>query len=65
MRGGYLRFAAHYLRRIRVPHPHDLSPDQASGLAEAFRRHDRALATRLVLEVYRIDSLPAEEHSGS
>jgi hypothetical protein len=65
IRGGYLRFQAQYLRRIRVPRPHDLSHAQAAGLAEAFRRKDRSLATRLALEIYHIDSLPSEEHSGS
>ncbi len=56
MRGGYLRFQAQYLRRIRVPRPFDLSPVQIQGLADAFRRHDREAATRLALDIYRIDS---------
>src|SRR6185312_5766035 len=32
MRGGYLRFQAQYLRRIRVPAPHTLSKVQTRGL---------------------------------
>jgi hypothetical protein len=58
MRGGYLRFQAQYLRRIRVPEPHTLSDDQQRKLKEAFRTRDRVLATELALEVYGIE--PAE-----
>jgi hypothetical protein len=58
MRGGYLRFQAQYLRRIRVPRPHDLTEVQRDGLALAFRTRDRERATRLALELYRIERLP-------
>lgn len=58
MRGGWLRFQAQYLRRIRVPRPEDLSVEQASGFADAFRRRDRDAATRIALDVYRLDRLP-------
>ncbi len=54
MRGGYLRFQAQYLRRIRVPDPGTLSQDQSQGLAEAFRRRDRQVATQISLDVYSI-----------
>ncbi|MDI3340924.1 MAG: Eco57I restriction-modification methylase domain-containing protein [Sphaerobacter sp.] len=54
MRGGYLRFQAQYLRRIRVPRPQDISPAQRAALIHAFRQRDRELATQVALEVYRI-----------
>jgi hypothetical protein len=55
MRGGYWRFQAQYLGRIRVPLPNALSASQAAALREAFRRRDRDSATRSALEVYGID----------
>lgn len=61
MRGGYLRFQTQYLRRIRVPLPQDLSTTQKNALVDAFRRHDRAQATRIALDVYHIQELPMEE----
>lgn len=62
MRGGYLRFQAQYLRRIRVPRPSDLSSSQAKQLIDAFRRRDSDLATRIAQDVYRIRSLPEDEY---
>ena len=61
MRGGYFRFQAQYLRRIRVPRPHDVTPAQAAGLADAFRRRDRGQATQIACEVYGIAAMPEEE----
>jgi adenine-specific DNA-methyltransferase len=60
MRGGYLRFQAQYLRRIRVPRPHDLTVAQTQGLRDAFRGRDRRLAAEVGLQCYGIDRLPAE-----
>jgi hypothetical protein len=54
MRGGYWRFQAQYLRRIRVPQPEDVPKSQAASLAEAFRKRDRAHATQVALELYGI-----------
>ena len=65
MRGGYLRFQAQYLRRIRVPHPTGVSADHASRLVAAFRARDTAAATRTALELYGIDAIPAEARHGS
>ncbi|MEO8341939.1 MAG: Eco57I restriction-modification methylase domain-containing protein, partial [Nitrospirota bacterium] len=45
MRGGYLRFQAQYLRRIRVPAPATLSRRQSHELKDAFRHRDRPRAT--------------------
>jgi adenine-specific DNA-methyltransferase len=56
MRGGYWRFQAQYLRRIRVPSPKDLSEIQSHDLREAFRGRDRGRATRMALELYGIDA---------
>ena len=54
MRGGYLRFQAQYLRRIRVPHPESISSSQAERLTEAFRGRDRRLASATAMEVYQV-----------
>jgi len=55
MRGGYFRFQAQYLRRIRVPDPKSLSKSESRQLIEAFRRRDRQLATQAALSIYGID----------
>lgn len=55
MRGGYWRFQAQYLRRIRLPDPKVISPMQSESLRMAFRERDRSLATRTALAVYGIE----------
>jgi adenine-specific DNA-methyltransferase len=55
MRGGYWRFQAQYLRRIRVPDPKSLSTAQSRELTDAFRTRDRPRATRVAVDVYGID----------
>jgi adenine-specific DNA-methyltransferase len=55
MRGGYLRFQAQYLRRIRVPDPKSLPAEQSVTLRDAFRHRDRGYATQVALELYGID----------
>lgn len=55
MRGGYLRFQAQSLRRIRVPHPEDIAPDQAECLRHAFRNYDIEEATQVAFQLYRMD----------
>lgn len=54
MRGGYLRFQAQYLRRIRVPAPKTLSKMQSHELGDAFRHRDRPRATQVALDLYGI-----------
>jgi hypothetical protein len=54
MRGGYLRFQAQYLRRIRVPNPASISPIQCNELRQAFVDRDRGLATRVASDLYCI-----------
>ena len=55
MRGGYLRFQAQYLRRIRVPRPSEIAEAQAKMLVRAFREKNRALASEVALAIYGID----------
>ncbi len=64
MRGGYWRFQAQYLRRIRVPDPKSLSAAHSEDLRHAFRTRDRARATRVALEVYRVDPRELETALG-
>ena len=56
MRGGYLRFQAQYLRRVRVPKPEAITQTQTDRLIEAFRRRDRTLATAVANEVYQVNA---------
>ena len=64
MRGGYWRFQAQYLRRIRVPNPKSLSVGQSEALVEAFRSRDRQHATQVAFEVYGIDEHEMETALG-
>lgn len=58
MRGGYLRFQAQYLRRIRLPHIDEVRQPSADALATAFRDRDRDRATEVALDLYGIGLLP-------
>jgi len=64
MRGGYLRFQAQYLRRIRVPAPGAIAKGQAKELVKAFRTRDRIRATEIALEIYGIDEREMESALG-
>lgn len=55
MRGGYYRFQAQYLRRIRIPAPDEVDHEVAKSLAAAFRSRDRRTATALACELYELD----------
>ncbi len=55
MRGGYLRFQAQYLRRIRVPAPDSISEGDQEALIQAFRERDRDLATQTAVRIYGIE----------
>jgi hypothetical protein len=59
MRGGYLRFQAQYLRRIRIPTPEAIPAKLAAEIAEAFDARDFARLDRLALKAYGITELPA------
>jgi hypothetical protein len=58
MRGGFLRFQAQYLRRIRLPRLGDVDAGSADALAEAFDSRDRAAATVVALPLYGLQKLP-------
>jgi adenine-specific DNA-methyltransferase len=64
MRGGYFRFQAQYLRRIRLPDPKTLLKAQANELIKAFRSRDRSLATETALKIYGIEQLEMESAIG-
>lgn len=56
MRGGYLRFQAQYLRRIRVPRPETIGQSRTEALIRAFRQRDRQLASTVATEIYGVDA---------
>lgn len=58
MRGGYLRFQAQYLRRIRLPAPNSLSEQLAGKIRNAFRNRAFAELDELALEAYKLKKLP-------
>ena len=58
MRGGYLRFQAQYLRRIRVPRLDWLSTRTANELQLAFATRDVEQATAAALNAYGLGELP-------
>ncbi len=58
MRGGYLRFQAQYLRRIRVPSATAISPAIAESIRNAFRARDFERLDDLAMEVYSLEALP-------
>lgn len=60
MRGGYLRFQAQYLRRVRVPDPDVISAGLAEQLIEAFKQRDREQASELALIIYQVEKAEIE-----
>lgn len=58
MRGGYLRFQAQYLRRIRVPRPSSIPAKLAREVAAAFNTRDFTSLDALAMRAYRIAELP-------
>jgi adenine-specific DNA-methyltransferase len=60
MRGGFLRFQAQYLRRIRVPPSDHISREQSYALQTAFKTHDVALANRIATELYNLSTTERE-----
>jgi adenine-specific DNA-methyltransferase len=59
MRGGYLRFQAQYLRRIRLPDPESLAASLWNNIGNAFRKRDFESLDVLALEAYGLTYLPA------
>lgn len=56
MRGGYLRFQAQYLRRIRLPAWKDVSPELQNELIEAAERQDVEACNAAVFKVYGLST---------
>ena len=56
MRGGYFRFQAQYLRRIRLPRWNDVSPAVRQELVSAAERHDVAACNRAVFALYGMNT---------
>lgn len=52
MRGGYLRFQAQYLRKIRIPKWQDVSADLRQRLADYAETNDRHALNEIVSELY-------------
>ena len=58
MRGGFFRFQAQYLRRIRVPAPNTIPAHQARQLVTAFETQNVALANEVAFQIYGITAIP-------
>jgi len=58
MRGGYLRFQAQYLRRIRLPEPSAIPSQLAKELQMAFCERNFARLDELAVEAYGLRELP-------
>lgn len=54
MRGGFLRFQAQYLRRIRVPHWHDVAPTIRRELIRAGKAQETEACNRAVVQLYNL-----------
>ena len=52
MRGGYLRFQAQYLRKIRIPKWQNVSADLQASLAQYAETNDRHALNEIVSELY-------------
>ncbi len=57
MRGGYLRFQAQYLRRLRVPSIESVTSGDMKLLELAFSTHDVKLANEVTQRLYKLTSL--------
>ncbi|GMV43520.1 MAG: hypothetical protein AMXMBFR64_52360 [Myxococcales bacterium] len=55
MRGGYLRFQAQCLRRIRVPRPDDLGAALADAIKAAFRARDSPRLDVLAADAWEVE----------
>lgn len=56
MRGGYLRFQAQYLRRIRLPDWNDVAPGMRKGLKDAAEAGDVVACNRLTFDLYDLSA---------
>lgn len=58
MRGGYLRFQAQYLRRIRVPKPSDIARKHQQLVRAAYRQRDFRQLDQLAAAIYGLEKAP-------
>lgn len=56
MRGGYLRFQAQYLRRIRLPHWSSVSRDTMNALIDAVNTGDVTACNQAVFKLYNLNA---------
>jgi hypothetical protein len=56
MRGGYLRFQAQYLRRIRLPRWKDVPEETRSALVRAASVHDSEARSQATFDLYNLTS---------
>jgi hypothetical protein len=54
MHGGFLRFQAQYLRRIRIPRWRDITPGTQAALIEAAEQGDVAACNAVVFDLYAL-----------
>jgi hypothetical protein len=52
MHGGFLRFQAQYLRRIRIPRWKDIQPGMSAALIKASEQGDAATCNAVVSQMY-------------
>jgi hypothetical protein len=55
MRGGFLRFQAQYLRRIRIPHWSDVPEALRTELTDAAKKLDVAACNQAVFKLYQLN----------
>ena len=55
MRGGFLRFQAQYIRRIRIPHWQDVADELRIELREAAERLDLEACNRAVFKLFKLN----------
>ncbi len=65
MRGGYLRFQAQYLRRIRLPYWHDVPDTLKRSLIDAAERDDTAGCNSVVFRLYGLSEAEREALGGN
>jgi hypothetical protein len=65
MRGGYLRFQAQYLRRIRVPYWQQVPDDVKQELITAAQHDDRDACNRAVYKLYGLSDAEREALGGN
>ncbi|MGE7957751.1 Eco57I restriction-modification methylase domain-containing protein [Pseudomonas sp. NPDC089530] len=65
MRGGFLRFQAQYLRRIRIPYWSDVPETLRAELAEAAQKFDVAACNNAVFKLYKLSALEVSAIGGN